>query len=324
MNPRTSFFGSFGDCFTYLRKRAGCKTQKDFANRVHRDAATINRIERNKEIPHPEDVLATYIVPLTPPPPLTQTDILAIRRLVEHAAVIHNVSLEGLEITIIASKGSVTETIVITLCQDDQATTPALDEQTTTTPLDEQTTTTPLDNRAIKETRQYRYLRNWLLVVLVAGILLATGYGYYRRYNQPISALGYYEIGKECYFRKPNPDYPCAINNANKALDLDPKYGDAYYLRGSSYWRLLDYNKAIADQTKALDYSTSSTGWAYYVRGISYKETNKKDQAIVDLLRAYDLASPGDPDLLRQLSAVALCALDGTVIKYPYVPDKSP
>ena len=38
-----------------------------------------------------------------------------------------------------------------------------------------------------------------------------------------------------------------AIADLNKAIDLDPKSGDAYFLRGNAYRQKQQYEKALAD-----------------------------------------------------------------------------
>ena len=79
-----------------------------------------------------------------------------------------------------------------------------------------------------------------------------------------------------------------AISEYNKALELDPNYAAAYNNRGNVYSDLGQYPKAICDFTRAIllnpKYAT-----AYYNRGVAYGNLGQYNQAISDYTRAIEL-----------------------------------
>ena len=50
-----------------------------------------------------------------------------------------------------------------------------------------------------------------------------------------------------------NNDLSTAIINFTKAIELDPKYANAYFNRGIAYSNLKKYPESIADYTKRLN-----------------------------------------------------------------------
>jgi tetratricopeptide (TPR) repeat protein len=91
-----------------------------------------------------------------------------------------------------------------------------------------------------------------------------------------------------------------AIEQANKAMSLDPKNTDAQFWRGLSYDSLKQYDLAIADfdRTIALD---NKYGLAYYMRGLNYGTKKKYDMAIADMeIAAKLLKESGDDAYVNQ------------------------
>ena len=84
--------------------------------------------------------------------------------------------------------------------------------------------------------------------------------------------------------------YEEAINDFNKALELDPKYAGAYNNRGNVYHELKQYKKAIEDYNKALELNPNLTV-TYSNRGITYCKLNKTEEAIEDYNAAIKLNS---------------------------------
>src|SRR5437588_12955326 len=68
----------------------------------------------------------------------------------------------------------------------------------------------------------------------------------------------------------------------------------AYYHRGATYWRKGDYDKAIADENKAIEINPKCAD-AYMTRGAFYLDTGDDDQAIADASRAIEI----DPQNVR-------------------------
>ncbi len=63
--------------------------------------------------------------------------------------------------------------------------------------------------------------------------------------------------------------YDRAISDFNKAIEINPRYADAYYNRGVAYGEKGEYDKAIADYTKAIEI-IPKYAWAYNNRGNAY------------------------------------------------------
>jgi len=79
-----------------------------------------------------------------------------------------------------------------------------------------------------------------------------------------------------------------AIVDYSKAIELDPKYADAYYNRGIAYKRKGNLDQAIADYSKAIELDPK-LATAYNNRGIAYRAKGNLDQAIADYTKAIEL-----------------------------------
>lgn len=99
------------------------------------------------------------------------------------------------------------------------------------------------------------------------------------------SAETYLNDGKACREKK---DYDCALNNYNKAIELNPQYIDAYYSRGIVYDDKGDYDQAIRDYTRAIELDPQYAE-AYYNRGFAYDNKGDHDQAIKDYSKVIEL-----------------------------------
>ena len=65
-------------------------------------------------------------------------------------------------------------------------------------------------------------------------------------------AVGFGNRG-DCYWKTGDPDK--AIEDLDKAIELDPEYGWAYYVRGSIYMEMEEYAKAEEDLANAQKYT---------------------------------------------------------------------
>ena len=76
-----------------------------------------------------------------------------------------------------------------------------------------------------------------------------------------------------------------AIADYSKAIEINPKYTDAYNNRGVAYYNLGQWDKAIADysRTLAIDPNYTST---YFNRGNAYRNLGQWDKAIADYSKA--------------------------------------
>ena len=99
---------------------------------------------------------------------------------------------------------------------------------------------------------------------------------------------GYYNRGNS-YSRQ--GQYQQAIEDYDKAIELDPNDGRAYYNRGNSYSRQGQYQQAIDDYDKVIELDPNDAE-PYSDRGSSYHRLGQNERAIED----YDEAIKLDPD----------------------------
>ncbi len=79
-----------------------------------------------------------------------------------------------------------------------------------------------------------------------------------------------------------------AISDYTNAIEINPKYAEAYYARGIVYYDQGEYDQAISDFTKAIEINPKFAE-AYYNRGIVYKNKDQYDQAISDYTKALEI-----------------------------------
>ena len=119
-----------------------------------------------------------------------------------------------------------------------------------------------------------------------------------------LTADSYYEIALA---RITADDADDALVNLSKAIDLNPNYVDAYFLRGLIYGSQYDFDKAIADFERVVELDPSHTDAkamhadAYAARGADYALEKNYDKAIADFERAIEL----DPDKAEFKAAAA-------------------
>ena len=89
-------------------------------------------------------------------------------------------------------------------------------------------------------------------------------------------AKTYYKIGNEYYEKG---DFDRAIENYNRAIELDPNYEKAFYNRGLAYACKEDYDRAIADVNRVIELKPNFAE-AYYILGLAYEYKNMPDEAI--------------------------------------------
>ena len=101
--------------------------------------------------------------------------------------------------------------------------------------------------------------------------------------------------------------YERAIEDYNKAIELNPNFANAYKCHGDAYYLLEqyeraieDYNKAIEDYNKAIELNPNFAD-AYKWRGDAYYLLEQYERAIEDLSKAIEL---GDANAFFALIAV--------------------
>ncbi|MBE9595184.1 MAG: tetratricopeptide repeat protein, partial [Proteobacteria bacterium] len=76
-----------------------------------------------------------------------------------------------------------------------------------------------------------------------------------------------------------------AIEDYDKALELNPKYAMAYHNRGGAYANLKQYERAIEDYNKAIELNPNYAK-AYGNRGIAYSEIGKYEESVRDMKKS--------------------------------------
>ncbi|MEE8329020.1 MAG: tetratricopeptide repeat protein [Thermodesulfovibrionia bacterium] len=82
--------------------------------------------------------------------------------------------------------------------------------------------------------------------------------------------------------------YDKAINDYNKAIEINPKFAVAYINRGLAYRRKGQYNQAISDFNKAIEINPKFA-LAYTNRGLAYINKAQYDRAISDFNKAIEI-----------------------------------
>ena len=85
-----------------------------------------------------------------------------------------------------------------------------------------------------------------------------------------------------------------AIEDYNKAIQLNPNFAEAYNNRGNAYKHKNDYERAIGDYDKVIELKPDYVD-AYYNRGLTYNETKAFAKAIVDYDKVIKLV-PNDAE----------------------------
>lgn len=82
--------------------------------------------------------------------------------------------------------------------------------------------------------------------------------------------------------------YDQAIKEFTKAIKINPRYAIAYNARGFTYRKMDQYELAIKDYTTSIEIDPSD-GTAYLNRGLVYNDKGRRDQAIKDYNKAIEI-----------------------------------
>ncbi len=93
-----------------------------------------------------------------------------------------------------------------------------------------------------------------------------------------------------------------AISDYNRALAIDPKYGESYVNRGIAKFKLGNIAAAVSDYNRAIAINTQDAE-AYYNRGIAEFELGDDRAAILDFDRAITI-KPDDAEVYGNRGAV--------------------
>ena len=100
--------------------------------------------------------------------------------------------------------------------------------------------------------------------------------------------------------------YDKAISDFTKALEINPRYTEAYNLRGGVYSRKGQNDEAISDYSKAIEIDPRDVR-AYNYRAWEYTLKGEYDQAISDLKKALEI-NPRYADTYNNLAWVLATA----------------
>ena len=93
--------------------------------------------------------------------------------------------------------------------------------------------------------------------------------------------------------------YQSAVDCFTRAIELDPRFVNAYYQRGILYWReIQNYHHAIRDMTRVLGLDPDWTE-ALFIRALAYQARGDFEQAIAD----YEMFLAQDSDSTWRESA---------------------
>jgi tetratricopeptide (TPR) repeat protein/S1-C subfamily serine protease len=108
--------------------------------------------------------------------------------------------------------------------------------------------------------------------------------------NNPEDNFGFFVYYNESttYLNLSHLDYPKAIDNLNKSIELYPDYYEAYIRRGDSYNSLGDYQKAIENFNQAISLRPNAIE-AYQRLGEAYEALKNDVQAIANFTKVIEL-----------------------------------
>jgi tetratricopeptide (TPR) repeat protein len=102
----------------------------------------------------------------------------------------------------------------------------------------------------------------------------------------------FYQLGLDCL----EINYDCKIYYFTKAIQLNPKYVDAYLKRGESYFNKNQINEALFDYKKVLELKPDYAE-AYAQRGRICQERNNIEKSLEFFTKSIEI-NPDNPDTL--------------------------
>lgn len=103
--------------------------------------------------------------------------------------------------------------------------------------------------------------------------------------DEAFTASQYYEAGNRALNDRNNPE---AISNYNKAIELNPRYVDAYHNRGVAHERMKDFDLALNDYLTATSIDPNYS-LSYIGRGNMYLKQDQFNLALESFNRALEL-----------------------------------
>jgi lipoprotein NlpI/uncharacterized RDD family membrane protein YckC len=144
------------------------------------------------------------------------------------------------------------------------------------------------------EIPQTGLIRGKLLFVPALGSLVLL-FGLFGGIMYSISDMIYLNLGI-AYYKK--GQYQQAISNYNKAIEINPRYAEAYTNRGVAYGEKDQYGKAISDFSKAIEINPRDAK-AYYLRAFVYLHKKEDEKAWDDVHKAQNFGGQVPPRFLK-------------------------
>ena len=82
--------------------------------------------------------------------------------------------------------------------------------------------------------------------------------------------------------------FPHALNEFNRAIELQPKNDYLYHWRGRTHWETENHSSALADFSKAIELQPNRVSY-YHWRGLAYRKAHDYSAALEDFSRAIAL-----------------------------------
>jgi tetratricopeptide (TPR) repeat protein len=143
-------------------------------------------------------------------------------------------------------------------------------------------------------------LLNTLIKIFTISILLTINilYGQDKQNTNrnTLSAEEYFNIA---FKASDNQNYQKAIQDYNKAIEINPNNGNIYYNKGAAHNNLKEYIKAISSYDKTIEINPNDSE-AYNNRGFSYYLLNKYEKACKDFKIAIKLGNTQFYDFLNE------------------------
>jgi tetratricopeptide (TPR) repeat protein len=98
-------------------------------------------------------------------------------------------------------------------------------------------------------------------------------------------------------------DWDKAVADQTKAIELNASTWYVWYQRGVAYAGLKEWAKAVADHTKAIELSPRPYVWNWQQRGLCYAQLKQWDAALSDFMKVVELQPQQALDLAHQLHA---------------------
>lgn len=122
-----------------------------------------------------------------------------------------------------------------------------------------------------------------------------------------IPLIAFAQTAKEYYdkgaYKIRNWDFVGAIQDFNKAIELDPNYLEAYFNRGNAKGYLKDFRGAIQDFNKALEFKSEYSFDIYAARGSTWLDLGEYKKGLQDCNKSIELEA--DNPRARACRAIA-------------------